>query len=69
MLKEEILNALREKGEMTSTELMEYLRDKGLEFSALEFREVLADMVRRGEVEKAVDYSRRKLLFRLPQRS
>jgi len=29
MLKEEILNALREKGEMTSTELMEYLRDKG----------------------------------------
>jgi len=43
MLKEEILNALREKGEMTSTELMEYLRDKGLEFSALEFREVLAE--------------------------
>jgi hypothetical protein len=69
VLKESILDALKEKGEMTSAELMEYLREKGLEFTPLEFRETLAEMVRKGEVEKVPDYSKRKFLFRLPQRS
>ncbi|MGC9105517.1 MAG: hypothetical protein ACP5HQ_03730 [Thermoprotei archaeon] len=69
MLKEAILNALRERGEMTSTELMEFLREKGLEFTPLEFRETLAEMVRNGEVEKVPYYSKKKFLFRLPQRS
>ncbi len=69
MLKEKIVEALKEKGPMTSTELLEYLISQGVEVKPLEFREVLAEMVRKGEVEKFPAYEEKKFKFRLPQRS
>ena len=69
MLREEIVKALRERGPMTSTELMEYLMAQGVEVKPLEFREVLAEMVRKGEVEKFPVYEEKKFKFRLPQRA
>lgn len=67
-LREVILQILEEKkGEgLTSTEIRNILIEKGVEFNMLEFREVLADLVREGKVKKTPDYKARKFKFSLP---
>ncbi|MEJ2778010.1 hypothetical protein [Stygiolobus sp. RP850M] len=67
-LREVILRILEErKGEgLTSTEIRNILIEKGVEFNMIEFREVLADLVREGKVKKTPDYNVRKFKFSLP---
>ncbi|MDT7872299.1 hypothetical protein DDW11_02820 [Sulfolobus sp. SCGC AB-777_G06] len=67
-LREVILQILEEKkGEgLTSTEIRNILIEKGVEFNMIEFREVLADLVREGKVKKTPDYNVRKFKFSLP---
>lgn len=67
-LREVILQILEEKkGEgLTSTEIRNILIEKGVEFNMIEFREVLADLVREGRVKKTPDYNVRKFKFSLP---
>lgn len=67
-LREVILQILEEKkGEgLTSTEIRNILIEKGGEFNMIEFREVLADLVREGKVKKTPDYNVRKFKFSLP---
>ena len=63
-LKEVILQILREnKDGLTSIEIRNTLIDKGIEFNMLEFREVLADLVREGKVRKIPDYEAKKFKF------
>lgn len=66
-LREVILQILEEKkGEgLTSTEIRNILIEKGVEFNMIEFREVLADLVREGKVKKTPDYKVRKFKFSL----
>jgi len=58
-LREVILQILeKKKGEgLTSTEIRNILIEKGVEFNMIEFREVLADLVREGKVKKTPDYN------------
>ena len=67
-LRDVILQILEEKkGEgLTSTEIRNILIEKGVEFNMIEFREVLADLVREGKVKKTPDYNVRKFKFSLP---
>jgi len=67
-LREVILQILeKKKGEgLTSTEIRNILIEKGVEFNMIEFREVLADLVREGKVKKTPDYNVRKFKFSLP---
>lgn len=66
-LREVILQILEEKkGEgLTSTEIRNILIERGVEFNMLEFREVLADLVREGKVKKTPDYKAKKFKFSL----
>ncbi|BCS91881.1 hypothetical protein L3N51_00242 [Metallosphaera sp. J1] len=63
-LEEQIKSLLRERP-MISEEIRDRLMEKGVRFTALELRETLAMMVRKGEIEKYPDYERRKFYFRL----
>jgi hypothetical protein len=64
MVEEEIITLLRE-GSLTSTEIMEKVIRKGIDVTAEDIRQVLADMVREGKVNKKVDYGKKKFIFYL----
>ncbi len=51
MVEEEIITLLKE-GSLTSTEIMEKVIRKGIDATAEDIRQVLADMVREGKVNK-----------------
>ncbi|AEB94224.1 hypothetical protein [Metallosphaera cuprina] len=53
------------KGPMISEQIRDELMNRGLTFTPLEFREALADLVRKGEVDKYPSYEERKFYFRL----
>ncbi|MDT7861907.1 MAG: hypothetical protein RRA45_06810 [Saccharolobus sp.] len=68
MNKEEIRNKILEilsKGDKTSTQIRDELLEMGEEVNLMEFRKILADLVREGIVEKYPVYEQRKFYFRL----
>ncbi len=65
-LKEKIIEILK-GGDKTSTEIMAELLKRDVNFSAVEFRETLAEMVREGIVEKYPAYEAKKFYFRVKQ--
>lgn len=61
-LESKILEILK-NGPKTSEEIRNELLKMNVEFNAIQFREVLAEMVRQGKVKKVPDYSKKKFLF------
>ncbi|AKA73760.1 hypothetical protein SULI_07380 [Saccharolobus solfataricus] len=63
-LKRKIIEILS-KGDKTSTQIRDELVQMGEEINLLEFRKVLADLVRDGILEKYPVYDEKKFYFRL----
>lgn len=61
-LEKKILEILR-NGPKTSEEIRNELISISTDFNAIEFREILAEMVRKGKIKKVPDYSKKKFLF------
>ncbi|QXJ33271.1 hypothetical protein [Saccharolobus shibatae] len=67
-LKRKIIDIVS-KGDKTSTQIRDELIQMGEEINLLEFRKVLADLVREGILEKYPVYDERKFYFRLKSKS
>lgn len=68
MNKEGVRNKILEilsKGDKTSTQIRDELLEMGEEVNLMEFRKILADLVREGIIEKYPVYEQRKFYFRL----
>ncbi len=61
-LEEKILEMLK-SGAKTSEEIRKELIQENVDFTPLQFREVLAKMVREGKIKKIPNYERKKFLF------
>ncbi|AGE70418.1 hypothetical protein [Sulfolobus acidocaldarius] len=65
-LKAEILKIIEENRQgITSTQIRDILMEKGIQFNMVEFREILADLVREGKIKKEPDYEKKKFLFKI----
>ncbi|AWR94574.1 hypothetical protein [Acidianus brierleyi] len=63
-LREKIIEILKNR-DMTSEEIMKEILKTSTEFSPMEFRETLADLVREGIIEKYPVYENKKFYFKL----
>ncbi|ARM76094.1 hypothetical protein [Acidianus manzaensis] len=61
-LKKKILEIVSSGGK-TSEEIRMELLERNVEFTPMQFREVLAEMVREGKIKKIPDYTKKKFLF------
>ncbi|AWR97444.1 hypothetical protein DFR86_07710 [Acidianus sulfidivorans JP7] len=61
-LENKILEILR-SGNKTSDEIRKELLNMNIDFNPIQFREVLAELVRQGKIKKIPDYSKKKFLF------
>ncbi|AHC50932.1 hypothetical protein SUSAZ_02270 [Sulfolobus acidocaldarius SUSAZ] len=65
-LKAEILKIIEENRQgITSTQIRDILMERGIQFNMVEFREILADLVREGKIKKEPDYEKKKFLFKI----
>lgn len=61
-LESKILEILKSGGK-SSEEIRKELLNMNVDFTPMQFREVLAEMVRQGKIKKTPDYTKKKFLF------